>query len=123
MNRQLREKVWEKYGRRCAYCGREITYKQLQVDHIDPKYRTWKSHPGGNDAFDNLNPSCARCNNWKHAMPLDVFRSEIAAQVARLRRYRSQYRLALDFGLVTETGADVEFYFERHGQITGGTYG
>lgn len=113
MKRELREKVWEKYGRRCAYCGKELTYKQLQVDHIDPVYRTWKNHPKGDDSFENLNPSCARCNNWKHAMPLDTFKSEVGKQVERLKRDRSQFRLALDYGLVVETGADVVFYFER----------
>jgi 5-methylcytosine-specific restriction endonuclease McrA len=129
MKKELREKVWAKYGKRCAYCGKPLTYKQLQVDHIEPvirggggfrpgadvpeEVRKLLGTTGANDSFDNLNPSCARCNNWKHAMKLETFRAEIARQTERLARDRSQYRIALDYGLIVETGNPVVFYFEK----------
>ena len=35
-SKKTREIVWKKYGGRCAYCGREIAYKDMQVDHFLP---------------------------------------------------------------------------------------
>ena len=36
ISKKTREIVWKKYGGRCAYCGREIAYKDMQVDHFLP---------------------------------------------------------------------------------------
>ena len=33
-----RRLIYEKYNRRCAYCGCDLEYKQMQVDHIDAIY-------------------------------------------------------------------------------------
>lgn len=41
MTKEERLKVYNKYGGRCAYCGREIEYKDMQVDHIVPKQRNY----------------------------------------------------------------------------------
>lgn len=124
LNKKQRQAVWDKSGGRCAYCGEEITLKQMQVDHIIPKRNYSEKHGcmivgcqrfeeyGLND-IRNLNPACRPCNNWKSAMTLDDFRSEIAAQVDRLRRYRNQFRLAERFGQVEATGKPVIFWFER----------
>lgn len=32
-----RKKVFDKYNGHCAYCGRQIEYKDMQVDHITSK--------------------------------------------------------------------------------------
>ena len=34
INKKIREAVYKKYGGRCAYCGRAIAYKDMQVDHF-----------------------------------------------------------------------------------------
>lgn len=34
IDKKTREKVWQKYDCKCAYCGAELEYKQMQVDHI-----------------------------------------------------------------------------------------
>ena len=31
--------IYNKYNGHCAYCGREIAYKDMQVDHIRPKHQ------------------------------------------------------------------------------------
>lgn len=36
----IRQAVYAKFGGKCAYCGREIAYKDMQVDHFIPK-RGW----------------------------------------------------------------------------------
>ena len=40
INKKTREAVYRKYGGRCAYCGRAIAYKDMQVDHFRP-LRVW----------------------------------------------------------------------------------
>ena len=102
-----RKKIYDKFRGHCAYCGAEITPKQMHVDHVHPRFR------GGQDDENNLNPSCRRCNSWKSAWTLEEFRREIGAQVARLALRSPGYRLARDFLLIAETGEEVRFYFER----------
>lgn len=102
-----REKVWAKYGGRCAYCGCEISIKDMQVDHINPK------RSGGIDDMDNLNPSCRLCNHYKRANKLEVFRSwQLGGLVDRLRKIYI-FRVAERYGIVSVNGFTNKFYFER----------
>jgi 5-methylcytosine-specific restriction endonuclease McrA len=34
-----REEVYNKCGGHCAYCGNDITIKQMQIDHKEPLFR------------------------------------------------------------------------------------
>jgi hypothetical protein len=118
--KKIREQVYEKCGGHCGYCGCEITYKQMQVDHIKPLYRNddvktlevWGVERGTDD-FDNLMPTCARCNRWKSTFSLEMFREEISKQLERVNRDSAGYRLAKDFGLIEENKINVVFYFEK----------
>lgn len=116
-----RQKIHLKFGGHCAYCGNEITLKQMQVDHVVPVYRGWddKTVNGynikrGSEAEENLYPSCARCNRWKSTWNLEDFRREISLQIDRLNKYHNNYRMAKDFGLINETNLPVVFYFEKY---------
>jgi 5-methylcytosine-specific restriction endonuclease McrA len=53
----IREYLLEKWGRKCAYCGK--TGVLLQVEHIIPRSR------GGSDRVSNLTLSCGPCNQKK----------------------------------------------------------
>ena len=53
----VREYLLEKWGRKCAYCGK--TDVPLEVEHIVPKSR------GGSDRVSNLTISCHDCNEKK----------------------------------------------------------
>lgn len=55
---EVREYLLEKWGRRCAYCGRHDI--PLQVEHIVPKSR------GGSSRISNLTMACAWCNQQKN---------------------------------------------------------
>lgn len=105
INKKTREIVRNKYGGRCAYCGVPLS-ERFQVDHIKPKLR------GGTHEIDNLNPACARCNNWKLWYTVEEYRSEIAAQHSRLLRDQAGYRLAHDFDQIEPTTRPVVFWFE-----------
>lgn len=103
---KLRAAVRDKYGGHCAYCG-VLLGARFQIDHIRPKLR------GGTDEVNNLNPACARCNNWKLWHTVEEFRAEIAAQHARLTRDSAGYRLANDFDQIAPTTRPIIFWFER----------
>ncbi len=115
-----REEVYNKCSGHCAYCGVEITMKQMQVDHIKPLYRNDKVETievwgveRGTDEMDNLNPSCARCNKWKSTYSLEMFRNIVQTSIDRLERDTPNFRLAKDYGLLNITKNKVIFYFEK----------
>lgn len=102
-----RKAVWQKYGGRCAYCGCEITIKEMQVDHLKPK------RIGGSNDMDNLNPSCRLCNHYKRAMSLEEFRTwALGGLVGRLRKIYI-VRVAEKYGMITINNYDRKFYFEK----------
>jgi len=119
IKKEIRERVWNKYDKRCAYCGTDLEYKQMQVDHIEAYWHSgteqdckrWGVTKGEHEGS-NFNPSCARCNRWKGTFTIEAFRNEISLQLVRLKRDSSNYRMALDYGMVTESNKPIEFWFE-----------
>jgi hypothetical protein len=115
-----RQEVYNKCSGHCAYCGIEITFKQMQVDHIKPLYRNDKVETlevwgveRGTDEMDNLNPSCSRCNKWKSTFSLEMFRTIVENSIDRMERDTPNFRLARDYGLIEVKQNPVVFYFER----------
>jgi 5-methylcytosine-specific restriction endonuclease McrA len=115
MNKKDRQLVFEKTNGHCAYCGKELA-KGWHLDHIKP---IWRNNPTvneairGTDTVDNAFATCPRCNNWKSVHSLERFREEIGKQGERLRRDSASFRLAEDYGQVTEMKRKpVVFYFE-----------
>lgn len=123
INKETRKKVWYKYGCKCAYCGVDLDYNKLQVDHVEPRWNNDTDESAerigvikGSHSEDNFNPSCARCNRWKGTYSLEGFRREISLQINRLERDSSQFRMAKDYGLIKETNEPVLFWFEKYEQ-------
>jgi 5-methylcytosine-specific restriction endonuclease McrA len=112
-----REDVYNKCNGHCAYCGKEITFKQMQVDHVISKSRFYNQNPlpdYHHNELKNLLPSCARCNKWKDTFTIDGFRTQIELQLERLRRDSPNYRIALDYNLIEECPKNIIFYFEKN---------
>lgn len=120
-----REKIYNKFGGKCAYCGIELNGK-FQVDHIIAKERyinkcmndefpEFLKHLDISDIdhIDNLFPSCQSCNVYKHSYDLEFFRRNISRLIFQLNEHSAQFRMAKRYGLVNETGIEVEFYFEK----------
>lgn len=105
-SKKIRQQVYDKYNGHCAYCGREIAYKDMQVDHIHPKYH------GGEDDLANLNPACRMCNFRKGTLSLEVFRQDIGWQADRVMQ-SFQARMSLVYGLIERKDKKIEFYFEK----------
>lgn len=120
-----RQRIWEKSGGRCWYCGCLLPEKGWHADHVEPIERKVQ-HQFGKGLFttdecrrpdldheDNLVPSCASCNINKHAMSVEAFRYTIQHYLVSLNRDSTQYVVAKRYGLIMEMDHPVTFWFER----------
>lgn len=110
--------MYQKYGGHCAYCGKAIEYKDMQVDHISSRYRHRMKLDGKSedelDALENFNPSCRMCNFRKGVLTIEQFRAEIACQAAKEMK-RFQARMSEAYGLIEHhPERKVKFYFEKY---------
>lgn len=67
MTKADRQKVFDKYGGKCAYCGCELN-DRWQVDHAVSKqywYYFDLQKPKAVNCMENLMPSCRECNHYK----------------------------------------------------------
>lgn len=112
MNKAKRFQVYNKYGGHCAYCGKVIAYKDMQVDHIIPQKMLYGIDRQHVDHIENLNPSCRRCNHYKRASKLETFRRLIKTLHERVQ---SNYicKVAEDYGIIQIKPWGGKFYFER----------
>ena len=105
-----RRAVYDKLGGRCAYCGCDLAYEDMQVDHFLPIR-------GGEDRdkLGNMLPACRSCNHYKRGNTLEGWRKMLEATPETLERDCYTYRQAVRFGTVTPTPKKIIFYFEREG--------
>jgi len=107
LSKNMRREIYEMYGGHCAYCGREIDIKDMQVDHVQSVYL------GGEDERSNYRPACRSCNFYKSTMSVEGLREQLGFIAGRLEKLFI-FRLALAYGLIQLTGRPVKFYFEGH---------
>ena len=105
--KKVREEVYKMYDGHCAYCGCELEYKDMQVDHVESLY----AHEV-KDEIGNYKPACRACNFYKSTMSLEEFREQLETISDRLEK-QFIYRLGKKYGLITETNKKVKFYFEE----------
>lgn len=108
--KKVREEVYQVYNGHCAYCGCEIEYKDMQVDHIKAHYLN------GEDIKDNYRPSCRMCNFYKSTFGIEQFRKNVKTIPQRLEK-EFIYRLAKKYGIIEEIDKEVKFYFEEYKNI------
>lgn len=106
LSKEERQKVYDKCNGYCAYCGTEIEYKDMQVDHVKPL------RLGGSDNMDNMLPACRSCNHYKATLDVEGFRKYLSEIHKRLMRDSVPYQVAERFGIVKHNTDDVKFYFE-----------
>lgn len=112
--KEIRQAVYDKYGGHCAYCGRPLAYKDMQVDHIVSKYSSRYTDPADIDVLTNYNPACRACNFRKGTLSLEGFRREIKEQAKR-EMLRFQARMSVAFGLLEyHPEREITFYFEQY---------
>ena len=108
VSKKQREQIYNKYNGRCAYCGQEIEYKNMQVDHIKAKYI------GGKNEKTNYVPSCRACNFYKSTLDIEDFRIRIETIPQRLNRIFI-FRLAVKYGLIEIKNKKIKFLGEENG--------
>lgn len=107
LSKEERMNVYQKCGGRCAYCGCEIEYKDMQVDHVKPL------KIGGADEISNMLPACRSCNHYKATLDVEGFRKYLSEIHKRLLRDSVAYQVAERFGIVNHVGNEVTFFFEK----------
>ena len=115
ISKKVRQEVYEKYQGHCAYCGKELAYKDFQLDHLIP-VANW----GGRyteeeiECFENYMPACRRCNHYKRGYSLEEFRKMIQEIPNKLYRDNYIYKVGLDYNLIVpKESPKVQFYFEK----------
>lgn len=118
MKKELRKEVYEKCGGKCGYCGKDIKFKDMQVDHMNPQcLRTLNMSliegvvVDKTDCIENLMPSCRRCNHYKRADTVEHFRHKMKTLHERINRLYIN-KVAIDFGIMTPVPFNGTFYFE-----------
>lgn len=116
ISKKVREAVYDKYQGHCAYCGKKLEYKDMQLDHMIPRQREhFKKYTEEEiECFENYMPSCRRCNHYKRAHSLETFREMIETIPQKLVRDSYIYKVGLDYNLIEEYPHKIEFYFENH---------
>lgn len=121
--KKTRLDVYDKYNGHCAYCGKEIAYKDMQVDHATPFAGVWygKDRKKVEEMVEddtindiaNLMPACRACNFYKGGEDIEQFRHKVKAQLQHTCIDTFQARLAIQYGIITYKEWDGKFYFEK----------
>lgn len=112
--KKIRKQVYAKYNGHCAYCGCELAYKDMQVDHIESVERAFWMGKEADNSINNYNPACRQCNFYKSTYPLEMFRENITKTMIPNLQKNFNYRLAIKYGFVEEKEIKpVVFYFEK----------
>lgn len=89
---KLRDRVFAKFGGRCAYCGWMLNDK-WQVDHAISKCYWFMVDPEDMKAvnnFENLNPACKECNHYKRSHCVESFYHHVG-----FREYMMKFHIRL----------------------------
>lgn len=114
ISKKTREAVYNKYDGHCAYCGKELAPKGWQLDHLIPyqRERFGRYTEDQIECFENYMPACRRCNLYKRAHSLEVFRRYIKEIPEKLKKTNFIYKVGLDYGIIEEHNWNGQFYFE-----------
>ena len=105
--------VYQKYNGHCAYCGCEIKYEEMEVDHFISHMSNM-----GEDTIDNYMPACHDCNHVKVDYTINQFKHAIqhCGEIHRARKkpiMAISDRIAIKYGL-TEEDHEITFLYERN---------
>lgn len=116
ISKKTRLAVYEKFDGHCAYCGKALEYKDMQLDHMIPRQRErFKRYTEEQiECFENYMPACRRCNHYKRAHTLEYFRQLIEEIPKKLFRDNYIYKVGLDYNLISVNEHKITFYFENY---------
>lgn len=108
-NKVIMKMVYQKYGGRCAYCGRKIKYKDMQIDYADIISAIENA---GENANELRMPCCNLCYFNKGYSNIEQFRDYLEREIDRLEDF-IEYKLASIYGFCEIKRKPIQFYFER----------
>lgn len=126
ISKELRQKVYEKYGGRCAYSG-TLLEDDWQVDHLTPQFLYDYGFKSGNkNDIKNLVPCQKIINHYKRSLDLEDFRTwYLGGLHERLKKLprnpksekpikRKEYllKVASYFDITEQKPFNGKFYFE-----------
>ena len=117
--KKIRQIVYDKYNGHCAYCGCELEYKDMQIDHIESVFRAEYNREEVDDSLNNYNPACRACNFYKSTWSLEKFRDNIQYMLIGKLRRDFNYKMLVKYGMIREDFKPVRFYFEEVKNGTG----
>lgn len=100
-----RQNIYNKFGGRCAYCGKPISIDEMQIDQLVPPWHRLsdgqlvKNAARGIDDDDNLMPSCHACNYYKSQLSLEDFRELLKGLPERCAK-SPDVQIAMRYGMV-----------------------
>jgi 5-methylcytosine-specific restriction endonuclease McrA len=112
LSKANRLKVYYKYDKHCAYCGCDLEYEDMQIDHIKAVYKSELDKENADESFENLMPACRMCNFYKSTFSIEQFRERLHSLHVRLNE-QFIFRLALKYGIVNLNSKPIVFYFEK----------
>lgn len=114
LTKQQRKQVYYKYNGHCAYCGCELEYKDMQVDHLIPLCHSDKQDTDDKLwDIENLMPACRLCNHYKRSYTLEHFREAVEKIPFKLNRDSYIYRIGIKYGNVVSNEQKIVFFFEK----------
>lgn len=102
---QIRKRIYEMFGGKCAYCGGDLDFNSFHVDHVLPKCK------GGKDS-QNRFPSCPTCNMGKGTRTPNEFKEYINDLISQTHEGRIISRY---FDIKPKT---IEFYYETENEVS-----
>ena len=88
--KSVRQQVYDSMKGHCGYCGCNITYKEMQVDHIEAVYLHEEELNAGEaqqiNSIENYMPACRSCNFYKSTMSVEKFRKQLETLQERLEK-------------------------------------
>lgn len=112
LSKQQRVEVYNKCRGHCAYCGCELPFEKMQVDHVVAFNLI---HDDNTETMLNYLPACRSCNHYKSTLSIEAFRRMVEKMPEVLMRDSVTYKNAVRFGLVEPKPHKVTFYFEKLG--------
>ena len=116
MKKEKRIEIWNKYGKRCAYCGCLLEYKDMQADHYYPQANPELAifyYGVDINSDENFMPSCRQCNYYKGSSLPEHFRYTMKTLHERIDKSTFIVKLGIKYGIVKIQPFDGSFYFER----------
>jgi len=112
-----RDRILEKSGGKCFYCGCDLSGQKWHVDHFYPVVRIGNGemiYPAL-DTEINMVPSCAPCNNFKSSSDVEGMRFRVAEQLVNVPKSSMGMRQLMRLGLAEIHERPIIFWFEKNG--------